>query len=320
MGDKTGIGWTDATWNPVTGCTRVSPGCDHCYMFRDWPRWRAMRVPGYEGEPGQVALHEGRLDVPLKWKRPRLIFVCSTSDLFHSAVPFEFIHRVFCAMSEASQHTFQVLTKRPGRMLQFVRWREKTYPDMPSWVLWPDNVWAGTSLEMMEDGKRNLAARLDLLVQVPAKVRWVSAEPLLGDLDFSRWIDPRRKMDRNTRRWVGEGLFNEYQVASMERPPDIHWIVVGGESGPGARPMHPAWVRKVRDQCQQFKVPLFFKQWGVWQPFGYPVIGNAPWTGLEPMDVGPGFPPMAKVGNKSKLAILDGIEYLEFPAGAVARV
>ncbi len=309
MADGTKIGWTDATWSPVTGCTRVGPGCDHCYMFREWPRLHGMQVPGYEGEPGQVALHEERLNVPLRWKRPRKVFVCSMADLFHSAVPFEFLDSVFNTMHAASQHTFQTLTKRPGRMLQFVRWRESRYPGISPSVLWPDNVWAGTSLEMMQDGKRNLAARLDLLAEVPAKVRWVSAEPLLGDLDLSRWLP---------KYMAPISLGHIYAGERGRRIQDgiLDWVVVGGESGPAARPMNPEWVRNIRNQCEAANVPLFFKQWGLWQPFGYPVVGNAPWTGLRSWDVGEGFPPMVKVRAKTKVAILDGKEYLEFPAGA----
>lgn len=223
---KTRIEWATDVWNPVTGCTRVSSGCDHCYMFRQWPRLHAMGVRGYEGSPDVPVLHPERLGEPARWKKPRHIFVCSMSDLFHSSVPFEFIMKVFCVMESCPRHTFQVLTKRPGRMAYFANtlWCHESRS-------WPSNVWAGTSLEAMQDGNRFLAGRLQLLSEVPATVRFVSAEPLLGWLNLQPWLDGT-----------------------------LHWVIAGCESGPGARPMHPDWVRSLRNQCQTAGVPFFYKQ------------------------------------------------------------
>ena len=227
MADSSKIEWTDATWNPVTGCSRVSPGCDNCYMHTLWPRLHGMGVPGYEGDADVPALQQHRLQEPLRWRKPRRVFVCSMSDLFHPGVPFAYVERVFRVMKWSPRHTFQVLTKRPGRMLAFARSREH-------WR-WPDNVWAGTSLEMMQDGRKDYSARLGLLAEVPAKIRFVSAEPLLGSLAL--------------------GL-------DSAEPPDISWVIVGGESGPGARPMDLDWARSIRDQCVRHKVPFFLKQLG----------------------------------------------------------
>ncbi len=214
MANSSSIEWTEATWNPLTGCTKVSPGCKHCYAERMAKRLQAMHHPSYD-HGFKLTLHEHLLELPLQWKRPRTIFVNSMSDLFHRDVPVEFIQRVFRTMSEASHHRFQVLTKRPERALELS-------PVLP----WPDNVWLGTSVET-----DRYAFRIDLLRGTGACVKFLSLEPLLGPL-------------------VGLDL------------EDIHWVIVGGESGPGARPMDPAWAVEVRDQCLARGVPFFFKQWG----------------------------------------------------------
>ena len=221
------IEWTDETWNPVTGCTRVSPGCDHCYMFTLYPRLKAMGVPGYAFEPDQVGLLPERLGVPLNWKKPRRVFVNSMADLFHPEVPFSFVSETFAVMQEASArrgHIFQVLTKRPGRAVAWWVQHNYHYP-----TGWPPNIWIGTSVE-----NQKYAPRISVLARIPAAIRFVSAEPLLGRLDLSQWLD--------------QGM--------------IQWIIVGGESGPGARPMDPDWVRYLRDQSNAAKVPFFLKQLG----------------------------------------------------------
>jgi protein gp37 len=213
MSDHSRIEWTDATWNPVTGCTKVSPGCAHCYAETFAERFRG--VPGHPYERGfDLTLRPERLDAPLSWKRPRRIFVNSMSDLFHDDVPDQFIYAVFDTMRRAHWHQFQVLTKRPQRAAQ-----------MASRLPWPPNIWLGTSIEL-----QRWAWRADAIRQVPAAVRFLSCEPLLGplDLDLS----------------------------------GIHWVIVGGESGPKARPMHPDWARGIRDQCLRVGVAFFFKQWG----------------------------------------------------------
>ena len=221
------IEWTDETWNPVTGCTRVSPGCDHCYMFALYPRLKAMGVAGYEATPDTVRTLPERLEEPLKWRKPRLVFVNSMSDVFHPRVPFDFITDMFSVMVEAAArrgHVFQVLTKRPGRA---VAWWSRHQDRFPGG--WPPNVWIGTSVE-----NQKYAPRLTVLGRLPAPVRFVSAEPLLAPLDLTRWLS--------------DGT--------------LHWVIAGGESGPGARPMPIAWVRALRDQSVRTNTPFFLKQLG----------------------------------------------------------
>lgn len=214
MADKSNIEWTEATWNPVTGCDKVSPGCAHCYAETFAERWRG--IPGHPYEQGfDLRMWPQRLDQPRRWKRPRMIFVNSMSDLFHERIPDAFIREVFAAMEEADWHTFQILTKRPDRMIEFAE-------ALP----WPPNVWMGVSIE-----NRRFVERADALRAVPAAVRFISAEPLLGPL---------------------EGLDLT----------QIDWLIAGGESGPRARPADPAWVQELRDRCQEEGVAFFFKQWG----------------------------------------------------------
>ncbi len=213
------IEWTEATWNPVTGCTKVSPGCAHCYAETFAERFRD--VPGHPYQQGfDLRLWPERLKLPLTWRTPRRIFVNSMSDLFHPEVPDEFIADVFDVMQAAAIHTFQILTKRPERMAK-----------MANALPWPSNVWAGTSVEL-----NRFAHRVDDLRLVPAAIRFVSCEPLLGEL----------RLDLN----------------------GIDWIIAGGESGPRARPMRPSWPRALRDQCATAGVAFFFKQWGAHDELG----------------------------------------------------
>jgi protein gp37 len=222
MADGTAIEWTNATWNPVTGCTKISPGCDHCYAERFSERFRG--VAGHPFRTGfDVTLRPERLKQPLGWRRSRMIFVNSMSDLFHKLVPFEFVDRVFDSMELASWHTFQVLTKRSSRMRDYVRAR---YGDGGA----PAHIWLGVSVE---DGTK--LSRVRHLVQAPVPIRFLSVEPLIG---------PVGKLPLD----------------------GIGWVIVGGESGPGARLMDPKWVRDVRDQCIVRKIPFFFKQWGGLRP------------------------------------------------------
>ena len=221
------IEWTDETWNPVTGCTRVSPGCDNCYMFALYPRLRAMGVPGYESDPSEVQLQPERLKVPASWRQPRRVFVNSMSDVFHPRVPFEFVTEIFDVMhSEAERrgHVFQVLTKRPGRAVAWWERNRRRYGDV-----WPDGVWIGTSVE-----SQKYASRLTVLARIPASIRFVSAEPLLGPVDLKKWLD--------------QG--------------DVQWVIVGGESGHKARPMDIDWARDLRDQSTKAGVAFFLKQLG----------------------------------------------------------
>ena len=214
MAANSQIEWTGSTWNPVTGCTKISPGCKHCYAERMARRLQAMGQPNY-ANGFRVTLHEQALDTPLRWKRPQMVFVNSMSDLFHERVPIEFIERVFDVMRRARQHTFQVLTKRSQRLME-----------LGPRLHWPTNVWMGVSVE-----NRDYISRIDHLREAGAAVRFLSLEPLLGPL-----------RDLNL-----EG---------------IGWVIVGGESGPGARPMQPEWVLDIREQCLETGVPFFFKQWG----------------------------------------------------------
>jgi protein gp37 len=258
MSDNSAIEWTDATWNPVTGCTKVSPGCDHCYAETFAERWRG--TPGHHFENGfDVTLRPERLDQPMRWKRPRRIFVNSMSDLFHNDIPDEFIARVFGVMAQAHWHTFQVLTKRHGRMRSLLNSAafheriqvavDRMYDDPDEQYIgdgWPfRNVWTGVSVE----DQKWADIRIPALLDTPASVRWISAEPLLGPIDLTDWL------------WKTGG---EYGEAS--RTLSLDWTVVGGESGPGARPMHPQWARDLRDQCVAAGVSYLYKQSGQYAP------------------------------------------------------
>ena len=251
MSDNTGIEWTDATWNPVTGCTEVSPGCDHCYAESI-----AHRFDGTRAYPAgfAVTLRPERLELPLRWTRPRRIFVNSMSDLFHTEIPDAYVVEVFAVMAAAGRHSFQVLTKRHARMRSLLNdqyFRAAVRAKMPAAAKpppgelpWPlPNVWLGVSVESQQWAD----IRIPPLLQTPAAVRFISAEPLLGPIDLEL-VD----FDGAT------GL------CVLERPRRIDWVIAGGESGPHSRPMHPAWPRQLRDQCVANGVPFLFKQWGEW--------------------------------------------------------
>ena len=214
MAANSAIEWTESTWNPLTGCTKISPGCKHCYAERMAIRLQAMRQPNY-ANGFDLTLHESALELPLKWKKPQTIFVNSMSDLFHKDVPVEFILKTFDVMRRANWHTFQVLTKRSDRLLE-----------LSSQLPWRSHIWMGVSVETVD-----YAFRVNHLRQTGAVTKFLSLEPLLGPL-------PGLNLD------------------------GIDWVIVGGESGPGARPMDPDWVLEIRDQCVTADVPFFFKQWG----------------------------------------------------------
>ena len=214
MAINSSIEWTEATWNPLTGCTKISPGCKHCYAERMALRLQAMGQPNY-ANGFNLTLHEDALELPLRWKKPQKIFVNSMSDLFHKDVPDEFIFRTFDVMCRAGWHRFQVLTKRSDRLLELS-------PHLP----WAANIWMGVSIE-----DRDYTFRIDHLRRTDAQIKFLSLEPLLG---------PLRRL----------------------RLTGIDWVIVGGESGPGARPMDPSWVADIRNQCVKSSVPFFFKQWG----------------------------------------------------------
>lgn len=319
MSDNSAIEWTDATWNPVVGCSRVSAGCDHCYAVGMTRRLEGMsKAVGLGGEGkakyrgltielpqaaldrgvgvngrhfnGEVRCVEEALEIPLRWKKPARIFVNSMSDLFHPKVPFEFIDHVFAVMALCPQHTFQVLTKRPERMRDYLcqlmpdkagrRWYEavrgefrykgstgqigpedtigtRTSPALP-------NVWLGVSIE----DQATADERIPLLLQTPAAVRWVSAEPLLRPVSLEMMPSPYDRHNGwpgtyhslNGSWWPAVGDYEEECRHRQEDLVKIDWVVVGGESGPNARPMHPDWARSLRDQCAAAGVPFFMKQ------------------------------------------------------------
>ena len=214
MATNSSIEWTESTWNPLTGCNKISPGCKHCYAERMALRLQAMGQPNYRNG-FKLTLHEHALELPLTWKKPQVIFVNSMSDLFHKDVPVEFIQRVFDVMRRSSWHTFQVLTKRSERLLK-----------LNQEIDWPTNVWMGVSVE-----NDKYTFRIDDLRKTGAQIKFLSLEPLLGPL-------PRLDLRK------------------------IDWVIVGGESGPGARPIEEEWVIDIRNQCREAHVPFFFKQWG----------------------------------------------------------
>lgn len=256
MSDRSTIEWTDATWNPVSGCTKISPGCKNCYAERFAERWRG--TPNHPYEQGfDLRLWPERLGIPIEWKRPRMIFVNSMSDLFHKNVPDKFILRAFAVMCEASQHVFQVLTKRPERMLAWFEKHCSENSNLFAGKKVPPHIWLGVSVE-----SEAYAGRIDYLRKVPATIRFLSVEPLLGPI-----------------RLTARRLFG------------IHWVIVGGESGPDARPMNPDWARQVRDQCRENRVPFFFKQWGAYNALGQ------------------------RTSKKAAGRTLDGETWEEFPSG-----
>lgn len=214
MATQSRIEWTESTWNPLTGCTKISPGCKYCYAERMAKRLQAMNQPNYVNG-FKLTMHEHVLEKPLEWKTPQVIFVNSMSDLFHKDVPLEFIQRVFDTMKRAHWHQFQVLTKRSERLAELSPYLE-----------WTDNIWMGVSVE-----NEKYTFRIDDLRKTGAKIKFLSVEPLIG---------PISKMNLK----------------------GINWVIVGGESGPGARPLEREWVVNIRDQCLKAKVPFFFKQWG----------------------------------------------------------
>lgn len=311
MAENSKIEWTDATWNPITGCSVISPGCTNCYAMKlagTRLKHHVSRV-GLTREnnsgpvwTGEVRFNEQWIAQPREWKRPRRIFVCAHGDLFHENVPDEWIDRVFRQMGIADHHTFQVLTKRAARMAAYMR-RSETYlaynsARMASNV-WPaPNVWLGVSVE----DQRRADERIPHLLAVPAAKRFLSCEPLLGRVELDNLrpgsFDERGtalRLDALTAREYHEDDGSQWTKAQGR----IDWVICGGESGPGARPMRPDWARSLRDQCQEAGVPFHFKQWGEWKP------------GDGDTAYGQHF---YRVGKKAAGATLDGREWREFPA------
>ena len=311
MSKKTGIEWTDSTWNPIRGCSRVSAGCKNCYAEAVAARFSGPGQP-YEGlavykdaSPhwtGELRLIEKHLDDPLHWKTSAKIFVNSMSDLFHPAVTAEWLARIFDVMARAPQHTYQILTKRPERMLDILAGGgdiglAETFQAMYGRVWPPENWWFGVSVE----DQKTANERIPILARTPARVKFVSYEPALGPLDLA----------------VAAG-----DVPSLAA---LDWIIAGGESGSHARPMCPRWARDVRDLCVALDIPFFFKQWGEWGPGGPilarqcavsesgkivdpPLVDRFPeWSESESWHL------MYRTGKKSAGALLDGVEWKQFP-------
>lgn len=337
MADKTSIEWTDATWNPITGCSVVSPGCTNCYAMRlagtrlrNQPSRAGLTIDSKAGPvwSGEVRFNERAVLQPLSWKQPRMIFVCAHGDLFHESVPDAWIDQVFAVMALAPQHTFQVLTKRSDRMRSYLadlrvvrriyelvsdkvieeRYRvvliapgmedpglAKNFPriHLETWPL--PNVWLGVSVE----DQRRADKRIPDLLATPAAIRWISVEPLLGPIDFYRTSATMPSTDHP---WKNGPILQ-----------GIHWIVAGGESGPSARPMHPAWARALRDQCAAADVPFLLKQWGEFRPCTKRELGHACGaTKVETAGADPAF--LLKVGKKRAGRELDGVIHDAFPA------
>lgn len=275
---KSKIQWTDETWNVTTGCTRKSAGCDNCYAVGMTKRLAGIEATkekygglvneGKDHFNGKVKIHPEVLKEPLSWRKPRKVFVNSMSDLFHPSVPFEFIDQVFEVIAKNPRHIFQILTKRPKRMSEFFKWQGEKIKDLGfdsiptqsddplDYIDALPNAWLGTSVENQEAADE----RIPHLLNCPAAVRFLSCEPLLGPLNF-RWTNYAVKASGLSYRGYLElhGSINQYESLK-----GIHQVIVGGESGHKARPMHPDWARSLRDQCQKAGVDYFFKQWGTW--------------------------------------------------------
>lgn len=328
MSDRSRIEWCDTTWNPTTGCTRVSAGCSKCYIERTPPFRKVGRRFDGDG-PGSttgVLLHPDRLDTPLRWRKPRRVFVNSLSDLFHDDISDDYVARVFATIAVAHRHTFQVLTKRPARMralltdAKWMSWVEHRVGDIAGEyeVVWPlRNLWVGVSVE----DQQTADVRIPKLLATPAAVRFLSCEPLLACVDL--WT-PRYQLPDG-------GLGSAFAWGR-----GVGWLICGGESGPGARPMHPQWARDLRDQCAAADVPFLFKQWGEWSPaapadathlihadgrivgrdsatsvVGYGTVSP---TRQDLVDRGhPGWARVRRVGKKAAGRLLDGRTWDEFP-------
>lgn len=349
----TKIEWATDTWNPITGCSPISEGCKNCYAKRMSKRL-AGRC-GYPSEdPFKVTLHPDKLDQPLRWKKPRMIFVCSMGDLFHKNVPFDQISQVFDVMCswrwptkeaecsgdasllEDPGHTFMVLTKRPERIPEWLSWLGLYWPgDSPVNINleaeghFGKHIWFGVTAE----NQARADERIPVLLEIPAAIRFVSIEPMLGPVDLTS-IDLGDKITRGygQRRIIWDTLIGwekQYNPGQKPKPmPDhfpramknlgakLDWVICGGETGPGARPMHPDWVRSIRDQCQAAGVPFFFKSWGEWMP-SYQTGATFELSRLKTDEVvmsGPGHGVvMKKAGKKAAGRLLDGQTWEQRP-------
>ncbi|MBE0663775.1 MAG: phage Gp37/Gp68 family protein [Bacteroidales bacterium] len=297
------IEWTNRTWNPVTGCDLASRGCENCYAMRITKRLQKIPLTAEKYKKGnEVVMHIDELFRPERWRKPSMVFVCSMSDLFHENVTDVFIREVLYAIKKCPQHTFQILTKRPQRAVEFLRRNNIT--------ILPGNVWFGVSAEDQEQAE----FRIPYLLKIPAHIRFISAEPLLGSIDLTSFLNPK-----------------------------LNWIIAGGETGPASRPMHPDWVRSLRNQCQQSNTPFFFKSWGEFKPNFQPFHSLQHWVnkaqtwlagnewrrdfdkcidltgkhlvrGADFQDAEYPVYPMWKTGKKASGNTLDGQTHTEFPS------
>ena len=325
MAETSKIEWTDATWNPITGCTLVDDGCRNCYAaelaatrLKNHPSRKGLATRNAAGVAkftGEVRFNEQWLDQPLRWSTPRMVFVCAHGDLFHHGVPEDWIDRLFAVMALCPHHTFQVLTKRPDRAREYIaemadcpsEWRIKRldYPTRlhRSWPL--PNVWLGTSVS----DQASANARIPDLLGAPAAVRFISAEPLLGPVRFNQIYREGISMtyvDNALTGFVSNGYGGTYREK-------LDWIIVGGESGRNARPMNPDWARAIRDQCQEAGTAFFFKQWGEWVPDDTPEARDArihldvEWHGFD------GARGSWRVGKRKSGRTLDGLTWSQMP-------
>lgn len=315
MGETSAIEWTDATWNPLRGCTRVSEGCRNCYAERMAARFSGPGMP-FEGLAtmtkqgprwtGEVRLLYAEVDRPLRWRKPRRIFVDSVSDLFHEKVPFEFIALIYDTMRQATWHVFQILTKRAERMHKFISWyiRETFDGAVEAFLKAFRHVWHGVSVEDQEAAD----ARIPWLLATPSAVRILSCEPLLGFLDLSRYLWRRMALSE-----MPAAVLDSGAIEGLAPRAAIHQIMAGGESGPKARVVHPDAFRSLRDQAVAAGVKFFFKQWGEWLPNAKEYGCYQQGANYNRRHVFVGDVAMVKVGKKAAGKLLDGRTWEEFP-------
>jgi protein gp37 len=286
----TKIEWTDKSWNPITGCTKISEGCRNCYADKMAKRLQGMKWTNKYANGFQPTFHEHALIEPMIWKKPCKIFVCSMGDLFHDDITFQQINAVFSVMSDIDRHTYIILTKRPENMLKFFAWKNRTFGRIP----WQpkDNVWIGVSVENQQRANE----RIPLLLQIPSKIRFLSCEPLLGPIY----------------------LHHDHLTHHESFP--IDWIIAGGESGMNARPLYSDWARSLQNQCEEYNIPFFFKGWGEWSNNSC-FLNNQSKIVTETGKITSeleshiyDFDFMTKVGKRMAGCLIDDVEYKQFPA------
>jgi len=337
------IEWTEKTWNVSTGCNKVSEGCKHCYAEVMHKRQMVLNPEKYAHPFLDSAFpHEASLEAPLHWKKPAMIFVNSMSDLFHENIKMDYIARVFAIMFLCEQHTFQVLTKRAERLQWlnediFIKWvykyanlyhdkfikplESEMYFDDEMKSMWPlKNVWIGTSVENQEQADK----RIPYLLQIPAAVRFLSCEPLLGEVDLAEYMWPTcwhwPAKYKSLKEAIADGAAEKRpQGLVLAGSRFLDWVIVGGESGHGARPMHPDWARKIRDDCQAAGVAFFFKQWGNLLPVSQASGKEFPHNLVKCYMHNAKLANYYKLGKKHTGRLLDGVEYSEYPKNEIAK-